>query len=512
MPSPHDEPTLNNQPNEIAGNRPAQPAADTTKMSADARNTNANSPLQPATPAMQSGEATRPPSSTELASSEMEAGKGAVEDGGHQENREASPGSVQPTASRASQSLHELASKPSQATTAPTGTTTPPPASTELADSEMAAGRGAVEDGGHQENREARPADVTGIPAQPQQPNAYGGNFGNDVQGSLHDRNRASNQQADPNRGEFGTQSAQGGTHGGFGNQYRETDTAAEHPAAEATEEKYYGQGAAEPGPQHNAYRAYDGRDQRPEQQGHAVRDTPVPPTMSFGGSVAGQQTDGRGNVQDNRNLPDKTGETAAFQNDNGAPTVGPAYAADYGHTSGASLPTGAVDNHLPMGPNGHGELQDERSSRGGYDNQGSQGGRSHDQQPGGHAPAGQGAPAPIDAPNAPQNPGYGYGHERSEAARPGNPDTGDSRSGFGPAGSKEGDASQGYGSKGGSYDDQNPGGRTPEYDSLTQQDKAHNYGQQNRADFRPEDGDKPAEGDYGPGPRRNAGRDEPTQ
>lgn len=512
MPSPHDEPTLNNQPNEIAGNRPAQPAADTAKLSADAHNTNANSPLQPATPAMQSGETTRPPSSTELVDSEMEAGKGAVEDGGHQENREARPADVQPRPTGSEQPLSKLVGAAPAPRPTPAGGNAAPTSSQSLANSETSVRDGAVEEGDHQENRPAQPASLTGIPASPKQPNVYGGNFGNDVQGSLDDANRASNQQADPNRGEFGTQGTLGGTHGGFGNQYRETNPAAEHPTAEATEEKYYGQGAAQPGPQHNAYRAYDGRDQRPEQQGHAVHDTPAPPAANFVGNVAGQQTDGRGNVQDNRNLPDKTGETAAFQNDNGAPTVGTAYAADYGHTSGASLPAGAVDNHLPMGPNGHGELQDERSSRGGYDNQGSQGGRSHDQQPGGHAPAGQDAPAPVDAPNAPQNPGYGYGHERSEAARPGNPDTGNSRSGFGPAGSKEGDASQGYGSKGGSYDDQNPGGRTPEYDSLTQQDKAHNYGQENRQDFRPEGGDKPADADYGPGPRRNAGRDEPAE
>ena len=440
--------SLNDQPNEIAGNRPTQPASETTKMGADAHNTNANSPLQPATPAMQSGEPTP----------------------------------------------------------------TPPPSSKELFDSEMDAGKGAVETGGEQENREANPDDLTVAPAPPSdstQPNIYGGNFGNDVQGSFRDHDRGSNQRADANRGEFGEQGAQGATHGGFGNQYREVNTAAEHPSAEATEEKYYGEGASIPGLQHNAYRTYDGQDRRPEEQGHAVRDTPTPPTMSFGDNSAnGRTTDGRGNTQDNRNLPDKTGEAAAFQNDNGAPTVGAAYAADYGHTSGVSLPANTPSHHLAMGPNGHGEVEDQRSSRGGYDNQGSQGGRSHDQQPGG-APAGQGAPAPVNSPDAPQTPGYGYGHERSEEAQAGNPNTGDSRSGFGAGGSKEGNTSQGYGSQGGSYDDQNPGARGPEYDNFTQQDKAQNYGQENRTDFRPEGGDKPVDGDYGPEPRRNAGRDE---
>jgi hypothetical protein len=505
-------PSLNDQPNEIAGNRPSQPGA-ATSLGADAQNTNANSSLQPATPAMQSGEPTRPPSSTELFDSEMEAGQGAVEDGGHQENREAKPADVQPTPSGSGQDLRSLANQ-AATPTAPSakGDATPPPASHELFDSEMAAGEGAVEDGGHQENREASPADVTGIPASPKQPNVYGGNFGNDVQGSFQDPDRASNQQADPNRGEFGTQGNLGGTHGGFGNQYREIDPAAEHPAAEATEEKYYGQGAAEPGLQHNAYRAYDGRDQRPAQQGHAVHDTPAPPTMSFDNNVADDQTDGRGNVQDNRNLPGKSGEVAAFQNDNGSPTVGSAYADDYGHTSGVGLPADATGNHAGNGVAGRNQQEDGRSSRGGYDNQGSQGGRSHDQQPTGNAPASQDAPAPVDAPNTTQAAGYGYGHERSEAARPGNPDTGDSRNGFGAGGSKEGNTSQGYGSKGGSYDDQNPGARGPEYDKFTQEDKAQNYGQENREDFRPEGGDKPADADYGAAPRRNAGRDEPAE
>jgi hypothetical protein len=442
--------SLNDQPNEIAGNRPSQPAADTTKMGADARNTSANSSLQPATAAMQSDEAA----------------------------------------------------------------TTPPPSSKELFDSEMDAGQGAVEPGDEQENREADPADVTAAPAPPtdsKQPNIYGGNFGNDVQSSFQDQDRASNQRADANRGEFGEQGALGATHGGFGNQYREFDTAAERPSAEATEEKYYGEGASSPGLQHNAYRTYDGQDRRPEEQGHAVRDTPTPPTMSFDNNVADQRTDGRGNAQDNRNLPDKVGEVAAFQNDNGSPTVGSAYAADYGHTSGVGLPTSATDNHVAAGPAGRNQQEDGRSSRGGYDNQGSQGGRSHDQQPGGNAPASQDAPAPINAPNAPQTPGYGYGHERSEQAQAGNPNTGDSRNGFGASGSKEGNSSQGYGSQGGSYDDQNPGARGPEYDNFTKQDKAQNYGQENRTDFRPEDGDKPQDADD-TAPRRNAGRDEPAR
>ncbi|MFD1871864.1 hypothetical protein [Hymenobacter bucti] len=390
-----------------------------------------------------------------------------------------------------------------------------PPSSQELVDSEMEAGQGAVEEGGEQENKEANPDDLGAAAAPPTnntQPNVYGGNFGNSVQPSYNDDNRASNQRADANRGELGQQEYnQGATHGGYGNQYRETNPAAEHPAAEATEEKYYGEGAAQPGPQHNAYRAYDGRDLVPDQQGHAVRDTPAPQTRAADQPTA-TPTDGRGNTQDTRNLPDKTGPDAAFQNDNGAPTVGPAYADDYGHTSGVSLPAGTSDRHLPLGPNGHGDVEDQRSSRGGYDNQGSQGGRSHEQQPGGAPAAGDGAaPAPVNSPDAPQTEGYGYGHERSEQEKAGNPDTGDSRSGFGPGGSKEGNTSQGHGSEGGSYDDENPGARGPGYDNFTQQDKAQNYGQGQREGFRPEGGDKPADADD-TAPRRNAGRDEPGQ
>jgi hypothetical protein len=450
MPSSEDQPGTNY----IAGNRGAQPADAETKMGADRENTTANNALQPATPAIDSANI-------------------------------ANSANANPT----------------------------PPSSQELVDSEMDAGNGAVEDGGEQENKEADPADVTAAPAPPTdsaQPNVYGGNFGNSVQSSFEDHDRASNQRSDATRGEFGQQEYnQGDTHGGYGNQYREFDTAAERPAAEANEEKYYGEGASKPGLQHNAYRAYDGRDLAPQQQGHAVRDTALPSQASQ--QATSSPTDGRGNTQDTRNLTDKSGPDAAFQNDNGAPTVGTAYAADYGHTSGVGLPAGTPDRHLSMGPNGHGEVEDQRSSRGGYDNQGSQGGRSHDGQPGAPAANGTGAPAPVNSPDAPQGEGYGYGHQRSEQEQAGNPDTGDSRNGFGPAGSKEGNTSQGHGSQGGSYDDENPGARGPEYDNFTKQDKDKNYGQDQREDFRPEN-DKPAEGDYGAVPRRNAGRDEPNQ
>ncbi|HET9503435.1 MAG TPA: hypothetical protein VFO93_07830 [Hymenobacter sp.] len=341
-------------------------------------------------------------------------------------------------------------------------------------------------------------ANATNAAPSGEQPNTYGGNFGNGVEPAHHDQGRASNQRADANRGEFGEQGELGATHGGYGNQFREFDTAAERPAAEATEEKYYGDGASRPGLQHNSYQNYDGQDTRPVEQGHAVRDTPAARVMNFDDQPTAPAR-AEGNTRDTRNDVGETGPNAAFQNDNGAPTVGPAYADDYGHTSGVGLPAGTPSHHLPLGPDGHGLGTDPASARGGYDGQ----------QTEATTPGRGSAPAPVNSPDALQTEGYGYGHQRSEQEKPGNPDTGDSRSGFGPGGSKEGNASQGHGSKGGSYDDENPGARGPEYDNFTKQDKAQNYGQEQRSDFRPEGGDKPEEGDYGPVPRRNAGRDE---
>jgi len=377
-----------------------------------------------------------------------------------------------------------------------------PDSTTAITGEELTANPAAATPGGAQPDYAAGTVAGAAPATESTQPNVYGGNFGNDVEGTANDPNRAANQQSTMNRGEFGEQGHLGASHGGYGNQYREINTAAEHPAAEPTEKKYYGEGASIPGPQHNSYRAYSGQDTNPAEQGHAVRDTPAPPSMN---SQAPTSTDGRGNSVDNRNLPSKDGPTAAFQNDNGAPTVGPAYANDYGDTSGAHLPPGTPSNHLNMGPNGHGDLEDQHSSRGGYDNQGAQGGRARDNQPTGDGTA----PAPVDAPNAPQGEGYGYGYERSEQARATSPDTGDSRNGFGPGGSKEGNTSEGYGSKGGSYDDHNPGAQTPAYDQFSQQEKAKNYGDEARQDNRPPDGDTPSDADYGPAPRRNAGRDE---
>ncbi|MGI4875543.1 MAG: hypothetical protein ACRYFX_30685 [Janthinobacterium lividum] len=394
--------------NSIAGNTGAQPEAATTKMGADAQNTNANSTAQPTTidAGLPSGQAPAP----------------------------SEPNAAVP---------HDPATVPGAA--APTS----------------------------------------------DQPDSYGGNFGNDVQGSYNDPNRASNQTSAPDRGAFGQQQYnQGNTHGGYGNQYREFDPAAQHPAAEATEERYYGEGASRSGPQHNSYSAYDGHDRVPDQQGQAIRDTQPVAAQHPGNAPAATAP-----PTDNRNLPGRDDQGAAFQNDNGSPTTGGGYADDYGHTSGVGLPAATPDNHHPTTPGAQNQRDGQPSTRGGYDG-----------TPPSDAP---GAPAPVNAPDAPQTEGYGYGHERSEEAVAGDPKTGDSRSGFGPGGSKEGDTSQGHGSQGGSYDDENPGARGPGHDNFTQQDKAQNYGQDQRADFRPADGDHPTEGDHGPTPRRNPGRDE---
>jgi len=190
--------------NSIAGNTGAQPDAN-TKLGADVRNTNANSTLQPATPAMQAEPTDAPAAAEALPNPDTADFTGTQE---------------------------------TKSPTLPQSANDPAPA---LDDS---------------------------------QPNVYGGNFGNDVQGSFQDPNRASNQRSDPNRGEFGQQEYnQGATHGGYGNQYREVDyPAPDGGTPQTAHEKYYGEGSGHPGHQHNAYRDYDGHDLVPDQQGHTVR------------------------------------------------------------------------------------------------------------------------------------------------------------------------------------------------------------------------------------------------
>ena len=322
----------------------------------------------------------------------------------------------------------------------------------------------------------------------------YGGNFSNSTQEVDHDRARYDNLTSDANRGEFGVQSAQGTTHGGYGNQNREHITEHQGPA----EHKYYGEGNVRPGSgDHNAYRSYDGRDQRPD-----VRPSPAERTVAdtppAGATPAAtrQQT-----PADNRNLPDRTDPVAAFQNDNGAAKAqGGGYAADYGHTSGVGLPRPAsAEPQAAPAVAGRNQAEDDHSMRGGYDPQ---------TKPAGAVGPGGGAPAPS-GPGAPQGEGYGYGYQQSEQPRQPDRQTGSSRQGTTPGtelAQQGGDTSAGYGSEGGSYDDQNPGAHPDGLDQYTRQDQAAQNGPGTRAEHRPEGGD---EAGYGPAPRRNEGRDE---
>jgi hypothetical protein len=346
----------------------------------------------------------------------------------------------------------------------------------------------------------AAPAAPSAAPAG-QQPDAYGGNFSNSTQNVANDSARHDNQASSADRGEFGVQGALGTTHGGFGNQFREGIT--EHQGD--AEAKYYGDGNVRPGAgDHNAYRDYDGHDQRPDVLPSPAERT-VADTAAMPPASAAQATDGRGNEVDNRNLPDRTDAAAAFQNDNGSAEVaGAGYASDYGHTSGVGLPrTAGQPQETPAAP-GRNQAEDQRSSRGGYDNQGSAGGEHRGtaapagQQPAGAAPA----PAGPDAPHAPQGEGYGYGHQRSEQPKPADNDTGAARQGSTPGtqlASHGGDTSQGYGSKGGSYDDQNPGAHPGGLDQHTSQ-------AQNAQQKPASQGDDTEAGNI---PRRNAARDD---
>ena len=435
------------------------------------------------------------------------------------------------------------------------------------------------------------------------QPDTYGGNFGNGVQTSFQDQERYQNQLSGAGRGEFGAPGTQGGTQGGYGNQYRESD----YDDRRSAEDRYYG-GPGRYGPQHNAYRDYDGRDERGNQsyrgnsdgyynpnngrpasdnhgydrhgfndqgghyygpnEGYDPRhaggygypnydprsNQPRPDDRGQGGNRSGDDyyqqgrpggsrgyDDGRGNQRDNRNQPDRDDRRSGYQNDNGAAPgrPGTGYASDYGQSSfGGS--GNDQRNDTRYGADRRNQDEDGRSSRGGYDNQGSGGGRAghqHDDQ-GRYGQQGyqgsngrgpdepgrnryqQGGPARDQQGDPRRQPteGYGYGYGRDE--RSGQPDyrTGDQRNGYGR--SFGGDSQQGYGSRGGSYNDEydnanrgqgQQGSGSPAQGDYTRQDRALNYGpgaqQQFRADKPPGEQDA-----YGPAPRRNRGRDDKDQ
>jgi len=318
-----------------------------------------------------------------------------------------------------------------------------------LAAAETSMGDGAVDgQGGPRENQVANPEHLRPTSG------AYGGNFGNSTQGSFNDQPRRDNQDSDPNRGEFGAQDLGGTTHGGFGNQNRAADYEPRHSA----EDQYYG-GPGAPGPQDNAYRTYDGRDERPDSRteyGFEAGEAPAPGTPA----------------------------AAANQNDNGAlPGPDSGYANDYGHTSlrggagagnGASHPAAGLRNqtedYLPaQSADAQGPPQDARADQN-TNLAGTPGPRS----------------ANAEQPAANERTGYTQ--------------------------SPSGDTAQGLGSRGGSYndayDDSRPGSTTgsPAKGDQRREDTARNYGSEAREENRATDEENDA--DHG-APRRNAGRED---
>lgn len=315
-----------------------------------------------------------------------------------------------------------------------------------LATSEVKAGDGAIgENIKPQENAEVNPAKL--IPE-----GAYGGNFSNSTQASHHDQARRDNQDSDANRGEFGAQDLGGTTHGGFGNQNRQAD----YEPRNSAEDQYYG-GPGRTGPQDNAYRAYDGQDERPDSRSEYGFERGVAPTPEATASTSG----------------------AAHLNDNGAPK-GPdsSYAADYGHTS-LRGDDGASKDKQPGTADRRNQTEDYLPAQAGYDSQG-----RHDEQQ--HPMARQG--------------------ERSAGAPSPDAQAGD-RNGYVQA--PDGDISKGLGSRGGSYndayDDSQPGSTagSPAKGDERREDRDQNYGEAARRENRP---DGVREDDHN-APERNAGR-----
>ncbi|WP_310394576.1 hypothetical protein [Hymenobacter sp.] len=366
-----------------------------------------------------------------------------------------------------------------------------------LAESEMSAGQGAL---GHedeqQENKEAAAADLA-----PQA--TYGGNFSNSTQGSYHDQDRRENQDSDANRGEFGAQDLGGTTHGGFGNQNRQAD----YEPGNTPEDRYYG-GAGAPGPQENAYRAYDGRDERPDSRTEYGFERGATSAAAIGQAADGGQvlTDSfNGPNADNRNQPDRADPNSAHQNDNGS-AEGPdsAYANDYGRTSlrgaagssGTSGPEGSSVN-----PGGRNQTEDYLPTQGGFDKQG----RREERHPG----YSTNTPEVADQRGSQPASSQGYGDlGRDEPNRLPDYRTGAARDGY--VGNEGGDTAQGMGSRGGSYndayDDSRPGSKagSPAPGDQRREDTDRNYGAAARKENRTGDEN---DADHG-APRRNAGRE----
>lgn len=375
-----------------------------------------------------------------------------------------------------------------------TDTPTASASSESLAASEMSAGDGAVDaDGEEQENKEADPADLA-------PKDTYGGNFSNSVQGSYHDEDRRENQDSDPSRGEFGAQNLSGTTHGGFGNQNR----VVEYQPKGSAEDHYYG-GAGRPGVQDNAYRSYDGRDERLDGRTEYGFERGTAAAGTSGQAADNGQLRGEGFAGpngDNRNQPDRTDANSALQVDNGSPK-GPdsGYAADYGHTSlpGSGTASPGADR---AGTPHRNQTEDYLPAQGGSDKQGRE-----EQHPGYYTNTPEMADQRGERPSSSQ----GYGDRgREEPRRSPDFSTGSARDGY--VQGESGDANQGMGSRGGSYndayDDSKPGSKagSPVQGEQRSEDRSQNYGQAARAENRSDSGDD-NEADHG-APRRNAGRD----
>ncbi|MDB5271038.1 MAG: hypothetical protein JWP58_4078 [Hymenobacter sp.] len=342
-----------------------------------------------------------------------------------------------------------------------TGHTAASVTSETLADAETSMAQGAVDaDGQPQENKEADPAHL--VPE-----GSYGGNFGNSTQGSYRDQDRRENQDSDPNRGEFGAQDLGGTTHGGFGNQNRRADYEPNNTA----EDNYYG-GPGRPGEQDNAYRSYDGRDERPDSR------------TEYGfepGTTTGQTAT----------------NSAPRLNDNGSPK-GPdsGYADDYGHTSLRSGDaTGQRAGNAPAGEHRN-QTEDYMPAESGT---GEKEGR-HDS-----------GTYSTNQPEMADQRGQGYGDRgRDQPNSVPDNNTGSERNGYTQPEANKGDAAQGIGSRGGSYNDAYDDSKadstagSPAKGEQRAEDTARNYGSAAREENRVGDED---DADHG-APKRNAGRD----
>ena len=361
-----------------------------------------------------------------------------------------------------------------------------------LAASETSPGQGAVDvDGQTQENKEADPAILDPANAAPAA--TYGGNFGNSTQDSYHDQPRRDNQNSDANRGEFGVESPQGTTHGGYGNQ----DRVADYEPRNSAEDQYYG-GPGAPGVQDNAYRAYDGQDARPDSRTEYGFDRGTASAPS-GGEPAAAPTAQRGDLGspagDNRNQPDRADAASAHQDDNGSRTgPGSGYAADYGHTSLPNL-SGGQPAAQPI-PGHRNQTEDYLPTPTDTDIQG------HAVVP--NLPAGVRAVQPADSE------GYSDQNRNEPNATP-DFRTGDDRNGYTGQQANNGDATQGVGSRGGSYndayDDSKPGSNvgSPAAGDQRCEDMAGNYGPAAREENRASGEEN--EADHG-APRRNTVRE----